>query len=125
MNADGLKRLEENPNPLRINQKVKGVSKRFRQNSDVDSLNSYKFVGQNATVVEKTLKARAALLANDQGIRINGIESAAPSKHFIEKIQKAKRLDKAYNTNQSEENSVDPNQTKLQETLKFTMRSAK
>ena len=65
VNADGLKQLEENPNPLKIGQKVKGVSKRFRQTSDIDSLNSFKFVGQNATVVEKTLKARAALLAND------------------------------------------------------------
>ena len=31
-------------------------------------------------------------------------------------------MDKAFNANQAEEHHVDPNQTKLQETLKFTMR---
>ena len=113
VNSEGLKKLEENPNPLKIGQKVHGVSKRFRQNSDIDSLQSYKFVGQNATLVEKTLKARAALLANDQGIKVNGVESAPPSKHFMEKIKRAKRMDKAYNANQAEEHHVDPNQTKL------------
>lgn len=46
---------------------------------------------------EKMLKTRAALLANEKGLKVNGVESAPPSKYFIKKIMKAKRLDKAYN----------------------------
>lgn len=74
---------------------------------------------------EKVLKARAALLANEQGIRVHGELNSPPSKHFMDKILKARRLDKAYNEEQKETQSQDPNSTRLHETLKFTMREDK
>ena len=52
--------------------KIKNVSERFKQNCDIHNINSFKYVGQTSTMKEKTLKTRAALLANQQGLMING-----------------------------------------------------
>jgi hypothetical protein len=45
-------------------KKIKDVSARFKQNCEINNLDSFKYVGQMATMKEKTLKTRAALLAN-------------------------------------------------------------
>lgn len=74
------------------------------------------------------LKTRAALLANEKGLKVNGVESAPPSKYFMKKIMKAKRLDKAYNnekwkTTASHRDGIESSE--LQDSLKFTMRETK
>lgn len=43
----------------------------------------------------------------------------------MDKISKARRLDKAYNEEQKETQNQDPDSTRLHDTLKFTMREDK
>ena len=53
------------PGEKRERPKITDVSRRFKQNCDVNSLASFRFVGQTATRKEKMLKTRAQLLANE------------------------------------------------------------
>ena len=76
---------------------------------------------------EKIMKTRAALLANEQGLKMNGEVSAPPSQYFIKKIQKAKRLGEAIHAENCDSHAAanDPDVSQLQSTLKFTMRENK
>lgn len=76
---------------------------------------------------EKILKTRAALLANQEGLMINGKEHAQPSAQFMNKIKKAKRLQEtlAAEVGDDDKDLHDPEISSLQHSLKFSQREAK
>lgn len=68
------------------------MSKRFNDKCNLDDMNSFNFVSASSTIGEKILKTRAALVNNDQGVKINGRELAAPSSEFMKRLDIQEKL---------------------------------
>ena len=50
------------------------------------------FVGQTATHKEKLLKLRADMMANEKGVKVNGMELTIPSDVFMKKLFRTEKL---------------------------------
>ena len=91
--------VQRSPKFIRTNDDINrypigGVSRRFSQKCDLNDVNSFMFVGQAGTKVEKMLQTRANLLANKQGLMSNGLVLKEPPKKVFNKLVKDQNLTK-------------------------------
>jgi hypothetical protein len=78
--------------PVIKNPRIDGVSQRLNMKADFDDQRSFMFVGQTATHKEKLLKLRADMMANEKGVKVNGMELTIPSDVFMKKLFRTEKL---------------------------------
>lgn len=75
-----------------LGQNQPTFSKRFNDKLNIDDETTFHFVNPTSTVGEKILQTRAALLSNEKGIKIHGLELAKPNAHFVRKLEIADKI---------------------------------
>lgn len=65
---------------------VKGVSKMFKQNADIDNYKSFMYVSPSSTQKEKMYSIRTKLISNYKGLVVHDEERRSPPKNFVDKI---------------------------------------
>ena len=68
------------------------MSRRFKQRSDYNAVDTFHFVSPGSTPKEKLLRTRANMLENDRSTKINGIEIKKPPVKYIEKLEKEEHM---------------------------------